>query len=1840
MFRSPIARLASVLSAAALTLIPSLLHAQKALVYCPVGIDATGCNTVIAALAADPARFPGGADAGYDGTQGTVDLASADFSTYAVFVVPSLADGAGVQPYALLRNATIAGRVKTAFMGRTAVWSGTPDVGSTNRAAKDELIRNLAAWARSDAAGTHGPGLVALEDNSDEPAARYGWLGGMSALGIAADTTFEVYSNVQVLTATGRTILTNSAGLQIGYTNMASFGLVRAGGSAGATDEATGGRSTRVVLVTAAGDPSDPNIATVSTDKDDYVPGDTVTVTGTGWEIGETVSLLFHEDVDPPNHPDRTLSALADSLGHIFNRQYAIDSTDIGVRFTLTATGLTSGKVAQATFTDLPRIATTVTVGAQSGSPVYGTASSATFVVTPTRSANGTVNGTFSVTSALPSGVTASFSLTSFTANGGNAFPSSTLTLSIGASAQPGSYAFTVRVADGSDQGNGGGTLVIAPKTITGSITAANKVYDATTAATISTRTLTGVVGADVVSLTGGTATFANKNVGAGKVVTATGLSLTGTNAGKYTLASTSATTTASITAATLTGGFTAANKTYDGTTAAAIVSRTPVGVLGGDIVTLNGGTATFASKEVGTGKTVTASGFTLGGADAGNYVLGAIGTTTADITGQLVTASFTAASKVYDGTTAAVILTRSITGGVVGGDDVTLTGGTATFADKNAGPGKTVTGTGFTLGGADAGNYQLGTVATATANITVASVTGSVTAQNKSYDGTTAATILTRSLAGAVAGDDVTLAGGTATFADKNVGTGKAVTATGLGLAGTDAPNYQLTSTSAATTADITPMAITVTAATDSKAYDGTTASSAIPTVTTGTLLSGDVGSFTQTFDTKNAGTGKTLTPVGSVSDGNGGNNYALTFAVNTTGAITAQVATPAIVADDKVYDGTTAATLSSQTVSGVIAPDVVTVVVGSATFADKNAGVNKTVTAAGLTLGGADAGNYALSATTATAQASITPRPLTVTATGIDKPYDGTKAATVTLAADRVSGDALTTGFASASFGDKNVGNGKAVSVTGISLGGADAGNYTFNTTTTTTANITARALAVTASGIDKVYDATTAASVTLSDDRLADDDVIPAYASAAFADKNVGTGKPVSVGGISVGGPDAGNYVANATASAVADITPATLAVTATGVDKAYDGTTTATVTLSASALLSDVVTPAYASAGFADQNVGSGKTVTVGGITLGGADAGNYLANSSTTTTADITPLGLIGTITASSKAYDATVAATIATRTLAGVLAGDVVTYTGGTAAFADKNVGTGKTVTATGLSLGGADAGNYSVNTSATATADITPLGVAGAITAGNRVYDATTTATILTRTLTGVLGSDVVSYVGGSASFTTKDVGIAKPVNATGLSLAGADAGNYTVNATAATTADITAASSATVVLSTPASLPYSDLGQSLPLAATVTSPTVPGVTEGVVVFTIKNALNVTVGSATAPVNVLGGSASATYAVPGITDVGMYTIQAAFTGANFGTGSIGNGTLTVQPASFVTTTATTDADFKSADDLDVLFKQDGKLSTLKLQNTNPGTVHYQLTYNNVTGVDIDAANGASLKSVVEIPSMNSCGGVACAPGTYGASSGPAWVLKGAKAVHVKPDDKTDDMPVQFSYKAGGDCSLTSGYGTLTSLAGAPPKCIMVTGFAIPKKHRARIDLHLEFRWKDSGGWLASPDPKLYFFSGFAFKSTSTANFPSVVPSVRQSYESAGLVAAGQRVTAAGGFIFDAASSPVAGYKVRLFNTAAEVAAPNACTSASPVAEATSMLDGFWFIWKAGSNQTLTTAPALPSKVQYSMVVCDPSNVSVATRTMSDRMKDKEFDQEDFRLTTLVATGP
>jgi hypothetical protein len=173
----------------------------------------------------------------------------------------------------------------------------------------------------------------------------------------------------------------------------------------------------------------------------------------------------------------------------------------------------------------------------------------------------------------------------------------------------------------------------------------------------------------------------------------------------------------------------------------------------------------------------------------------------------------------------------------------------------------------------------------------------------------------------------------------------------------------------------------ITVTAAASSKTYDGSTSSTAVPAITSGSLAYSDTATWTETYDNKNVGTTHLMTPAGSVSDGNGGNNYAVTFAPIATGVITPKTLIGSITVNGKVYDGTNIAAIATTSLAGVLPLDTVSLLVGAATFADKNVGNGKTVTATGLSLSGTDAGNYTVNPA-ATATANITPAPLTIKA------------------------------------------------------------------------------------------------------------------------------------------------------------------------------------------------------------------------------------------------------------------------------------------------------------------------------------------------------------------------------------------------------------------------------------------------------------------------------------------------------------------------------------------------------------------------------------------------------------------------------------------------------------------------------------------------------------------------------------------------------------------------------------------------------------------------------------------------------------------------------------------
>ena len=142
--------------------------------------------------------------------------------------------------------------------------------------------------------------------------------------------------------------------------------------------------------------------------------------------------------------------------------------------------------------------------------------------------------------------------------------------------------------------------------------------------------------------------------------------------------------------------------------------------------------------------------------------------------------------------------------------------------------------------------------------------------------------------------------------------------------------------------------------------------------------------------------------------------------------------------------------------------------------------------------------------------------------------------------------------------------------------------------------------------------------------------------------------------------------------------------------------------------------------------------------------------------------------------------------------MVGVVSGDVVAINAQTGSFDDKNIGTGKPVTAA-LTINGADAANYSLTQPTGLSADITTkeLTVSNAI-ASDKIYDGNTNAEITGLALIGIVSGDVVAINAQTGSFDDKNIGTGKPVTSA-LTINGADAANYSLTQPTGLTADIT---------------------------------------------------------------------------------------------------------------------------------------------------------------------------------------------------------------------------------------------------------------------------------------------------------------------------------------------------------------------------------------------------------------------------------------------------------------
>lgn len=554
------------------------------------------------------------------------------------------------------------------------------------------------------------------------------------------------------------------------------------------------------------------------------------------------------------------------------------------------------------------------------------------------------------------------------------------------------------------------------------------------------------------------------------------------------------------------------------------------------------------------------------------------------------------------------------------------------------------------------------------------------------------------------------------------------------------------------------------------------------------------------------------TIKPMGENYADNSGNDAPADVVLK----LTVEKKTPTLdhtPSDEKIYDGKSIGTPTLDTDSD-----------GARTFEYKRADEDDT---AYTTEAPKDVGKYTIRITTAetdtfkaassTMEFEIQPKEVTISDVKVaDKTYDGTTNATITNAGTlsvNYDGDNLAIVIGKAAYDNKNVGADKAVSFTGFELSGSAAGNYKLITQPAdTTADITAKEITINGATVEgsKVYDGTSEAKITnagaLSDNYDGENLTIVA-GSAAYDNKNVGTGKTVAFTGFALAGDAAANYklIAQPT-DTTADITAKEIAINGAAVEasRIYNGTTDAKITNAGTPSVNydgENLKVAAGKAAYDNKNVGKGKAVMFTGFALEGDAAANYkLTAQPDAVTADITvkEIKIVDTAVETSKIYDGSPDAKITEKgTFDGLINGDKVDIVTGKAAYDDKNVGSGKTVTFYEFALSGDDAANYVLaaqpaNTTASISAK--ELTIAD-LKVKDKQYDGKNTAAIDgTPTLVGVVDGDVLTLINGVPTFDSVKIGKNIAISFTAFTLSGdrVTVGNYTLTQPSGITANI----------------------------------------------------------------------------------------------------------------------------------------------------------------------------------------------------------------------------------------------------------------------------------------------------------------------------------------------------------------------------------------------------------------------------------------------------------------
>ena len=746
-------------------------------------------------------------------------------------------------------------------------------------------------------------------------------------------------------------------------------------------------------------------------------------------------------------------------------------------------------------------------------------------------------------------------------------------------------------------------------------------------------------------------------------------------------------------------------------------------------------------------------------------------------VTPRALTGSVTATTRSYDSTTKATIASSNLTGLVNNDTNVSIAAGSAAFSSAHAGNNIALTLGSSNLSGADAVNYVLSGVS-GSGNITKAQLNATANSTTRTYDGTTNGNNNGITIAGFVGNEDSSVVNQTGlNFSSQNVRNAGSYTLAASGLA---AQNYDIGYTNSSIT--INQADITISAASDSRTYNGLAASTAAPSAT-------PLGAFdtltglSQSFDAANAGN-RTLTVNSGylLNDGNAGKNYNVTLQTASGSISKAQLSATANTTT-RTYDGTANGNNSGVTITGFVNNETSSVVNPThLAFTHQNA---QNAGSYALTASGLAADNYDFNYTNG--NLSINKAALSITANNDSRTYNGTAytgGAGVSYNGF-VNSETISALGGSLTYGGDSQGSRNAGTYN-ITPGGLTAQNYdlTFTSGSLTTSKAD---LTLTAATDSRVYNGLAGSNAAPSAIGIVAGESI--NATQSFDSANVGS-RTLSVNsGYTLSNRQGGNSNNNYNVilqSASGSISKAQLNATANTIIRTYDGTANGnnsgvTITGMVNNEASTVVNQAgLAFTNQAAENAGS-YSLAASGLAAQNYDMA-YTIGNLTINKADLTI-----TAATDSRVYNG-LAGSSAAPSAIGIVAGDSITAL--SQSFDSANAGARTLSVNSGYQLNDGNSGNNYNITANTASGSISKASLNASAHNVSRTYDGTTNGNSNGVTITGMVNGEASTVVNQTGlafnNATTRNAG-SYALTASGLTAQNYDmaytSGNLTIN-------------------------------------------------------------------------------------------------------------------------------------------------------------------------------------------------------------------------------------------------------------------------------------------------------------------------------------------------------------------------------------------------------------------------------------------------------------------------